>query len=153
MQFAGKTAVLILGAATLSSAQIISTDTKEILRKGEIVAGNIQRAVKMHTVDDPNFHPNKQLPEDKQNPPKMLVLKDGTLIFDTTPGQESRYLMEEIRQGVHALRSADKPSGLDLPALTGGQEFWPKLRDISCHENPGIRYFDLDGFEQFCPAK
>jgi hypothetical protein len=59
--------------------------------------------------------------------------------------------MEDLRQGVHALKSAEKPRGLDIVAVTGAREYWPKLRDISCHESPGVRYYDLDGVERFCP--
>ncbi len=40
----------------------------------------------------------------------------------------------------HALQGAGKPRGPDIVALTGGREYWPKLRDISCHESRGIRY-------------
>jgi hypothetical protein len=128
-------------------------DTAETLRKGQIVAGNIQTAITGHILDDPGFRQNKQLPEDPQNHPKILVFKDGSFIFDWTPGQEARYLMEELRQGIHILQSVDKPHGMDIIALTGAREYWPKLRDISCGENPGIRYYDLDGFEEYCPAK
>jgi hypothetical protein len=61
--------------------------------------------------------------------------------------------MEDLRQGIHVLQSADKPRGFDVIALAGARECWPKLRDTSCRETPGIRYYDLDGFEQYCPSK
>ncbi len=125
----------------------------EVLRHGEIVADNIQTAITIHITEDENFRRDKQMPEDKQNHPKALVFKDGSFVFDWTPGQQARYLMEELRQGLHILQSVDKPRGLDIVALTGARDYWPKLRDISCHENSGIRYYDLDGFEQFCPTK
>jgi hypothetical protein len=48
----------------------------------------------------------------------MLVLKEGFL-FDWTPGQQARHLMEDLRQGIHILQSADKPRGIDVIALAG----------------------------------
>lgn len=129
-----------------------STDTEDILLKGEIVAGNIQTALTSHILDDPNFRQDKQQPVDEQNHPKILVFKDGSFEFDWTPGQHARSLMEELRQGIHILQSVDKPRGFDVIALAGAREYWPKLRDISCHENPAIRYYDLDGFEEYCPS-
>jgi hypothetical protein len=125
--------------------------TKDVLLKGSIVTGNIETAILAHVTDDPNFERRLQLPEDKQHEPKILVKKDGRFEFDWTPGQQARYLMEQMRQGLHALQSVSKPKGMDNIALTGVREYWPKLRDISCHENPGIRYYTLDGFEEFCP--
>lgn len=125
----------------------------EVLIKGEIVAGNIQTAILMHTTDEPDFKNAKQLPDDSRPLPKVLVLKNGDWYFDWTPGQHARYLMEELRQGLHAIQSVEKPRGIDIVALTGAREYWPKLRDISCRESPGTRYYDLDGFAQFCPTK
>jgi hypothetical protein len=97
----------------------------EVLFRGDIVAGNIQTALGAHLAEDPRFRLMKQLPEDRQNDPKMVVKKDGSFYFDWTPGQHARYLMEEIRQGVHELQSAEKPQGLDIVALAGGREYWP----------------------------
>jgi hypothetical protein len=151
----GVAAGLTLLAGLRAKSQILpSADAAqaETLRKGQIVAKNIQTAFTEHIVDDPTFGERKQLPEEKQTDPKVLALKDGFL-FDWTPGEEARYLMEKLRQGVHALQSVDKPRGFDVVALSGAREFWPKLRDISCHETPGVRYYDLDGFEQYCPTK
>lgn len=126
---------------------------EETLRKGEIVAHNVQTALTEHQMEDTSFQASKQLPEDKRDFPKMLVLKDNTILLDWTSGQEARYLMEELRQDIHALQSVEKPRGFDIIALTGAREFWPKLRDISCRETPGIRYYDLDGFAQYCPSR
>jgi hypothetical protein len=154
MQFTGKTGIalfILLIPGVWCPAQN-ETET-EVLKHGQIVADNIQTAIVAHITEDANFRRDKQLPEDKQNEPKILYLKDGSFVFDWTPGQEARYLMETLRQGLHILQSVDKPKGLDIIALTGAREYWPKLRDISCHETPGIRYYDLDGFEQYCPAK
>ena len=150
---AGLAAVASQYGITQQASKSDNPDTDETLRKGQIVAGNIQTAVTSHILDDPSFRQNKQLPEDPQNHPKILVFKDGSFKFDWTPGQEARYLMEELRQGVHILQSVDKPRGMDIIGLSGAREYWPKLRDISCRENPGIRYYDLDGFEEYCPAK
>jgi hypothetical protein len=125
----------------------------EVLTKSEIVSKNIQTAISVHLQTDPNFRVTNQSPTDPQPEPKMLEMKNGTFRFSWTEGQHARYLMESLRQGVHALQSADKPLGLDAVALSGAREFWPKLRDISCHEFPGSRYYGLDGFEQFCPTK
>lgn len=156
-------AALYLGlAATLTSLGAIRVESQilqspdgtqaEILTKAQIVSKNIQTAITAHITDDPTFTDKKQLPEETKTEPKKLVLKNGFL-FDWTPGQEARYLMEELRQGIHVLQSIDKPRGFDVIALAGAREYWPKLRDISCHETPGIRYYDLDGFEQYCPTK
>jgi hypothetical protein len=144
----------LLFACLNSAAQPVKTESQaDVLLKGQTIAGNIQEAFTEHISDDSNFRQDKQQPEDKQNDPKVLVFKDGSFIFDWTPGQEARYLMEELRQGIHILQSVQKPRGFDVIALTGAREYWPKLRDISCRENPGIRYYDLDGFEQYCPSK
>lgn len=134
-----------------AAAQKTEKSTTDVLAKAEIVAGNITTAIRTHIADDPEFQISKQLPEDKYAPPKILTKKDGTTIFDRTPGQQARSLMEDIRQGLHALQSSKKALGIDSIALAGGREYWPKLRDISCHDLPGIRYYDLDGFPQFCP--
>lgn len=116
-----------------------------------VAAHNIEEAKTEHITQDPSFRPNKQLPEEKRELPPPLIKRDGSFDFDWTPGQHARYLMEELRQGIHALQSAEKPGGLDGIALAGAREAWPKMRDISCRESPGIRYHDLDGLEQYCP--
>jgi hypothetical protein len=123
----------------------------DVLLKAEIVSSNIQQAIRDHFRSDANLRLTKQLPEDKRPDPGILIKKDGSISFDQTPGQHARRLMEELRQGIHQLQSVEKPSGLDGIALEGAREYWPKVRDISCSESPGIRYYDLDGFEQFCP--
>jgi hypothetical protein len=128
-----------------------SETTEDVLRKGATVAHNLQTAIAEHEAD--GFSAPKQFPEEKRDLPPLLVRKDGSWDFDWTSGQQARFWMEDIRQGVHALQSAPKPRGFDVIALAGGREYWPKLRDISCRENPGIRYYDLDGFEQYCPTK
>jgi hypothetical protein len=137
--------------ATANAQKPSQDPINEILTKGEIIAGNLVTAIHLHVALDADFQLSKQLPEDKHDSPKILVKKDGTIVFDWTAGQQARYLMEELRQGIHALQASTKPRGLDEIALAGGREYWPKLRDISCHEQPGIRYYDLDGFTQFCP--
>jgi len=125
----------------------------DILSRGGKVAGNIEMAITEHITEDASFRRVKQLPEDKRDLPNPLVKRDGSFEFDWTLGQHARYLMEALRQGIHALQSVEKPRGMDVIALAGSREYWPKLRDISCNENPGIRYYDLDGFEQYCPTK
>jgi hypothetical protein len=148
-------AVAVLSACSYGISQSPKSEAAKneaILLKGEIVAGNIQTAFTSHILDDPHFRQEKQLPEEEQNHPKILVFKDGSFVFDWTPGQHARYLMEELRQGIHILQSVEKPRGFDVIALAGAREYWPKLRDISCQENPGIRYYDLDGFEEYCPS-
>jgi hypothetical protein len=113
-----------------NAQQTTSDSTSEILSKGQTVAHNIQEAITEHTTEDEHFLLTKQLPEDKRDLPPPLVFKDGNFAFDWTPGQEARFLMEEIRQGIHALQSVEKPHGLDIIALAGGREYWPKLRDL-----------------------
>jgi hypothetical protein len=159
MRSAPKISAWVVAAAFIAIPCVESQTPKpedstqsDVLLKGHIVDHNIQEAIAEHVADNPEFTPAKQFPEDKQTLPKMLFLKGGGFIFDWTPGQEARYLMEDLRQGLHALQSVEKPTGFDIVALTGARQYWPKLRDISCHENPGIRYYDLDGFEEFCPT-
>ena len=101
-------------------AQKVEKSITDVLANAEIVAGNITTAITAHIADDPEFQIAKQLPEDKYAPPKILVRKDGTIIFDWTPGQQARSLMEDIRQGLHALQSSKKALGIDSIALAGG---------------------------------
>ncbi len=61
--------MLIAGLVTVApqygiTQQTSKPDTEETLRKGQIVAGNIQTAITGHILDDPSFRQNKQLPED-----------------------------------------------------------------------------------------
>jgi hypothetical protein len=130
-----------------------SESVDDVLRKAGNVADNIEEAITGHITDDTNFRRTKQLPEDKRDLPNPLVKNDGSFEFDWTPGQHARYLMEALRQGIHVLQSVEKPRGFDVIALAGAREYWPKVRDISCHENPGTRYYNMDGFEQYCPGK
>lgn len=148
----------LFGLLTLTSLQMcsqtpVSETTADVLRRGAIVAHNIQEAMDLHIEHGDSINTRKQLPEDKRDPPPPLIQKNGDWDFDWTAGQQARYLMEEIRQGIHVIRTAQQARGMDAVALAGAQEYWPKLRDISCRENPGIRYYDLDGFEQYCPTK
>jgi hypothetical protein len=122
----------------------------ETLMLGDIVATNIQTALSPHIALDGEFTLKKQEPADSVRDFAVLFYKDGTMAFDWTTGQHARYLMEELRQGIHELQSASKPRGLDVVALGGARDAWPKLRDIACKEYPGIRYYDLDGFERYC---
>jgi hypothetical protein len=142
-----------LHATTMSGQKPEDKSPDAVFVEATIAAHNIEEAISDHILADPNFHWAKQLPEDKREVPPPLITKDGSFEFDWTIGQHARYLMEELRQGVHALQSVQKPAGLDPIALAGARESWPKMRDISCHENPGIRYYDLDGIEQYCPTK
>lgn len=145
-------AVCLLGVGWLNAISQKSDRIEESLRHGDIAAGNVQTAITAHLTEDADFHPSKQQPEEKLNPANLLVYGDGTTKFDWTPGQHARYLMEEMRQGVHELRSATKPRGLDAVVFAGVGQTWPSLRDIACAEFPGVRYHDLDGFEQYCPS-
>jgi hypothetical protein len=163
VQFIGnkRIAIFIALVAALCGAQTpalrgqkpAGESVNDVLLKAGMVADNIEVAITGHITDDVNFRRTKQLPEDRRDLPTPLVKKDGSFEFDWTPGQHARYLMESLRQGIHALQSVEKPKGFDVITLTGAREYWPKVRDIFCHENPGIRYYDLDGFEQYCPEK
>ncbi|MGP8271807.1 MAG: hypothetical protein ACLQLH_17220 [Terracidiphilus sp.] len=135
-----------------SDGQKPATEPSEAVFNGATIAAfHLQEAIDEHIANDANFHPTKQMPEDKRELPPFLVKRDMVLNFDWTTGQHARYLMEELRQGIHQLQSAEKASGLDGVALAAARENWPKMRDVSCRESPGIRYYDLDGFEQYCP--
>jgi hypothetical protein len=146
-------AICGLHAAAISAQKTAPEPADAVFVDATIAAHNIEEAITEHITSDPSFHPTKQLPEDRRDFPPPLITKDGGFDFDWTLGQHARYLMEALRQGIHTLQSAVKPSGLDGIALAGARESWPKMRDISCHESPGIRYYDLDGFEQYCPKR
>jgi hypothetical protein len=145
--------IVLLGcmATNLRGQASATKSTEAVFVDATVAAHNIEEAISSHLTGDANIHLNKQLPEDKRGLPPPLIKRDGSFEFDWTVGQHARYLMEELRQGIHQLQSVEKASGLDGIALAGARENWPKVRDISCHESPGIRYFDLDGFEQYCP--
>ncbi|WP_231966707.1 hypothetical protein [Terriglobus roseus] len=146
-------AVITVVLSTCTHSQEPSVDMSQTLLKGAIVAKNIQTAYVMKLTDDPSFRMEKQEPVQKLNEPNLLIFKDGSFRFDQTPAQQARALMEEMRQGIHILQAVSKPSGMQLIALTGAREYWPKMRDIFCNANPNARYYDLDGLEQFCPNK
>ena len=122
------------------------------LADGDVASWNIEQAIEDHETVDPTFHPVPQQPEIKRHSADVLVQKDGKIILDWTPRQHARYLMEEIRQGLHIIQSAPKPSVGDAFALEQGRRLWPKLRDISCRDAPNTMYYDLDGFERYCPG-
>jgi hypothetical protein len=149
--------VLALSYLFHSTAMVGQNSIKEsdddVFVHAGVAAHNIEEAITEHITNDPNFQQTKQLPEDRRPFPGVLIKKDGTFSFDWTTGQHARYLMEELRQGIHTLLSVEKHSGLDGIALDGARESWPKVRDISCRESPGIRYYDLDGFEKYCPER
>jgi hypothetical protein len=154
LSFAALAFVLCGFDATTLSGQKPATELQDAVFIGATVAAqHIQEAISEHIANDADFHLTKQLPEDKRPGPGILIKKDGSVSFDWTPGQRARDLMEELRQGIHQLQSVEKASGLDGIALSGARENWPKMRDISCHESPGIRYYDLDGFERYCPER
>src|ERR1700722_15151998 len=98
-------------------AQVVPDTTEDILRKGGNVSSNIQTAVSEHLALDHSFKLTKQLPELKSDLPPLLFYKDESWIFDWTPGQQARFIMEDIRQGLHALQGAEKPTGFDIVAL------------------------------------
>lgn len=140
-------------AGTIALAQTGTNRNDGDFHLAGIAADNLEKAIQSHLTSTEDFQLTKQLPEDRQNDPHPLVLKDGTFYFDWTPGQQARYLMEQLRQGIHALQAAPRAQALDATTLKGARDSWPKMRDISCRENPGIRYYDLDGAEQYCPTK
>lgn len=72
--------------------------------------------------------------------------------LDETPAQHARRSMECIRQALYALKFAKQSLGTMI-GTPQALESWPKLRDIACQDRPGSRYYNLDGVEQFCPAK
>jgi hypothetical protein len=148
-----KTWILLIGlVSTTGKAQKASVGpTDKILIDATVAAQTLEEALSIHFTSDPHFSPTKQNPEDKRTLPQMLFTKDNGLQFDWTPGQHARYLMEELRQGIYQLQSAQNPLGLDSIALAGARESWPKLRGISCQDKPGTRFFDLNGVEQYCP--
>ncbi len=140
--------VAMLAAAFQLDAK--QDNVEEILRQADIAANNIQSAITAHLAE-PTFVLKKQKPELNLRCFDILAFKDGSIKLDWTVGQHARCRMEDLRQGIHELQSTDQPRGLDAIALPVSKSLWPKLRDIVCHEYPGIQYYDLDGFEQFCP--
>lgn len=125
-------------------------DSEEIFRDADITANNIENAITAHLAE-PGFVPKKQDPELKVRCFDILTFKDGSIKLDWTRGQHARCRMENLRQGIHVLQSAEHPRGLDAIALPAAKSVWPKLRDIVCSQYPGVQYYDLDGFEQYCP--
>lgn len=130
---------------------------EDVLTMGDIANHNIQDALEAHAVSDPGFNPQKQQPVEQVRGFDTLVYK-ASFKLDWTTGQHARYLMEELRQGIHELQSATHPQGLDGMALEGARSAWPKLQEVVCTIYPGVRYFDLNGSENYCaeaasPAK
>jgi FAD/FMN-containing dehydrogenase len=145
--------LLLLAATAVAFGQTQASDEKA-LSGAEIAAWNIQECISHHLVEDaPNFHPAKQEPEDDASLPSMMLRKDGSAFDPATVGQQARALMEELRQGIHALQSAEKAEGMDAMALYQARASWPQMRDIFCREYPEVRYYDLDGIERHCPPK
>jgi hypothetical protein len=124
--------------------------TADILDHAAVVAGNLQTGILALVAGNENFKPAKQQPEERAELPDTVVYKDGSFEFDWTPGQAARYYMEVLRQEIHELQGAEKGGGF-AAFLPAGRESWQKLRDLACREYPGIRYFDLDGIENYCP--
>jgi hypothetical protein len=131
----------------------LKQSVNDVLLRGDVVAHNIQVAIMTHLIEDQTFQVSKQSPEEPTILPRILVKKDSSFTFDWTPGQHARYLMEELRQGVHTLQASATPRGMDAVAFAGAREYWPQLRDISCQDAPGTKYYDLDGFPQYCRDK
>jgi hypothetical protein len=132
------------------SQQTKHEDSEEILRLADITANNIETAIGAH-LGESDFQLKKQQPELQLRCFDILVFKNGSIKLDWTTGQHARCRMENLRQGIHALQSADHPRGLDAIALPSAKSLWPRLRNIVCYEYPGVQYYDLDGFEQYCP--
>jgi hypothetical protein len=143
-------ALLLAGAVAFGQSR---ESSDEDFHLAEIAAHNIPEAITAHLADDASFQMNKKQPEDKLPDPPILLRKDGSFSFDWTPSQHARHLMEDLRQGIHALQSAQQARGLDSIALDGARKIWPKMRDIFCRDNPDVQYYDLDGIKQYCPAK
>lgn len=149
-----KPAWLLLLVVTVAYGQTQKADDEAIFA-ATTAAWNLDNGIAQHLAQDgPNFHPTKQQPEDNNaSLPSLLLRKDGTAFDPATPGQQARELMEELRQGIHALQSAEKAEALDAMALDQGRASWLKMRDIFCRQYPDVRYYDLDGAERYCPAK
>jgi hypothetical protein len=149
--------ILLACVTSLSSQNSKKQSQEDVLTMGDIANHNIQDALEAHAVSDPGFNPQKRQPVEQVRGFDTLVYKNSFKL-DWTTGQHARYLMEELRQGIHELQSATHPQGLDGMALEGARSAWPKLRDVVCTIYPGVRYFDLNGSENYCadapnPAK
>jgi hypothetical protein len=126
---------------------------EEVIFQAEAAALYLQKAIEEHTFREPSFRPHKQQPEDRLPDPPTLLHRDGRLTLDWTPTQHARFLMERLRQGLHAVQSAERSWTIDILALESARAAWPQMRDMFCAENPEVVYYDPDGFKHYCPAK
>lgn len=128
-------------------------NTDQILFEAEAAARFLQKAIEEHTYREQNFHPRRQFPEDRLPETPTLLHRDGSLTPDWTPPQHARYLMERLRQGIHAVQGADRSWTIDILALESARAAWPGVRDLFCSVHPEVVYYDSDGFKHYCPGK
>lgn len=128
-------------------------NTDQILFDAEAAARFLQKAIEEHTYREPNFRPHRQFPEDKLPPTPTLLHRDGSLTPDWTPEQHARFLMEQLRQGIHAVQGAERSWTIDILALESARAAWPGVRDLFCSVHPNVVYYDSDGFKHYCPAQ
>jgi hypothetical protein len=146
-------ATLICAAARTVCAQNESPSqaVNDMLAKSDIASMNLWLAVTEHMQKSPQFSIAKQQPEDDQPSPTLRRNKDGMYeYYWGTPSQHARYIMEDFRQAGFALKSASRLNRQDVIALTVTLKYWPKLRDIACHDSPEIPYYDLAGKQRSC---
>lgn len=128
-------------------------NSDQILFDAEAAAHFLQKAIEEHTYREPNFRPRRQFPEDRLPPTPMLLHRDGALTPDWTPEQHARALMEQLRQGMHAVQGAERSWTIDILALESARAAWPGVRDLFCSAHPNVVYYDSDGFKHYCPEK
>jgi hypothetical protein len=123
-----------------------------ILFDADIACSNLLDALQQQKIEDPTFVVHSQLPEDPQPQPQPIFFKDGHMELNVTPAQHARSSMECIRQALYGLKFAKQSVGAMI-GTPQALESWPELRDIACQDRPASRYYNLEGLEQFCPAK
>lgn len=142
---------LLVVLSAFSSAQVVpNIQTDHLLFEGQRIDNDLQAAILTHLKNDPHFKDLKQEPQDTQYAGHILVMSDNTIESDWTSGQHARFLMEELRQGIFSLGKA-KRTPIDDYILINANMIWPLIRDLACQDKHKVRYYDLNGAEQFCP--
>jgi hypothetical protein len=126
---------------------------EQVIFEAEAAALYLQKAIEEHAARETRFRPHKQQPEDILPNPPMLERRGGGCYQDWTISQHARFLMEKLRQGIHAVHTAEYAWTIDILALESARRAWPQVRDLFCAANPEAVYYDTDGFRHYCPAK
>jgi hypothetical protein len=140
---------LLLLTAPQVSRKPTPTQDEIVLFGGDLAAFSLSNGISMMQMQS-QFAIQHQEPELKIPFPVLLQTRHE-MVIDWTDGQHARYLMEEIRQGVYALRGHEENNFDAFVGIRKGRELWPKIRDIACKDKPSLLYYHLDGTKDYCP--